>query len=221
MRKRMHPTRTIVAAAGLFGLAARPASAELYEFTLGGEIINVIGEPWAPWDEVEVGDPFSVVYIFDSEAEDQEPFPYHGVYEVIELTVEIDGVSQDAGLAVIGVRLEWPPLLSDEYRVSYYDFPVGRGGNIQLIGFDVFENDELPLNLELDGFEITKIFEFGFDLFDNGLQGSVDTFDSRVIPTPSSLLMTVTVIIGFRRRTRRSSSQSARDAERPPNAMTA
>jgi hypothetical protein len=199
----MHPTLTIVAAAGLFGLAAGPASAELYEFTFGGEIDFLLGEAPEPWDQVELGDPFSVVYIFDSEAEDQEPFPYHGVYEVIELTVEINGVSQDAGLAVIGVRLFDPPAGWDEYRTSFTDLPIDASGNISLIGWSVFETDELPTTLNLDDFDVLR----GFEVVGSGgtfdFSGEVSSFSAQVVPTPGALMTTALLMLGFRRRTRR------------------
>jgi hypothetical protein len=203
MIKRMHPTLTIVAAAGLFGLSAGPASAELYEFTFGGEIDFLLGEAPEPWDQVELGDPFSVVYVFDSEAEDQEPFPYHGVYDVLSLTVEIDGASQEAGLAGIGLWLFEPPAGWDRYRTSFTDLPIGATGKIELIGWDVFDTDELPLSLDLGDFELGRYFELvqsggGFEL-----AGDVSAFSARVIPMPGALFITVSLLLGFRRRTRR------------------
>jgi hypothetical protein len=203
MRKRMHPTLTIVAAAGLFGLSAGPASAELIEFTFGGEIDFLLGEAPEPWDQVELGDPFSVVYIFDSEAEDQEPFPLHGVYEVLSLTIEIGGASQDAGLAVIGVRLLDPPAGWDEYRTTFTELPIGASGTVELIGWSVFETDALPVTLDLDDFDVARRFEVvqsggGFDF-----KGEVFDFSARVVPTPSALAVMVSFMLGSRRRKRR------------------
>jgi hypothetical protein len=198
-----HTNLAVLAVAGLIGFAAGPASAELIEFTFEGEIDFLVGQAPAPWDNVELGDPFRVVYVFDSEAEDQESSPYTGIYEVLSLTVEIDGAGQEAGLAGIGVRLFDPPAGWDEYRAGFYDLPIGASGNVRLVGWSVFETDELPLTLDLDDFDVSQRFEViqsggGFEL-----KGGVDSFSARLIPAPSALSMSVLFIFGFRRRTRR------------------
>jgi hypothetical protein len=193
----------MLAAAGLFGLAAGPASAELYEFTFGGEIDFLLGEAPEPWDQVELGDPFSVVYVFDSEAEDQEPFPLHGVYEVLSLTIEIGGAGQNAGLAATDVILFDPPSGVDRYRTAFTDLPIEASGDVELVGWSVFETDELPVNLELDDFDVSRRFEVvqsagGFDF-----RGGVSTFGARVVPAPSALFMAISLMFGFGRRRRR------------------
>jgi hypothetical protein len=74
---------------------AAPAQAALIEFEFGGTVTDVMGPVDPPWDVVQVGDPWSMTYIFDSTAPDTAPLATdYGSYQAItwyELTFQTAG----------------------------------------------------------------------------------------------------------------------------------
>jgi hypothetical protein len=194
----MHPTLTIVTAAGLFGLSAGPASAELIEFTFEGELDLVEGTPPPPWEGTEVGSTFSMRYVFDSEAEDHFGDPSTGLYDIEAIWMGLDGIELPAIGNFIEVNLaDFPPF--HMYFVSFTGLPQGGNGNIALFGHDVFETDALPTDLDLADFDWSRRLEWlgiGWEL-----RGDVLSFERRIVPTPSTLL--VVLLLGGRSGRRR------------------
>jgi hypothetical protein len=196
----------VLAAAGLLGLAAGPASAELIEFTFEGELDLVEGTPPAPWEGTEVGSTFSMRYVFDSEAPDLVGSPSRGVYEMEAIWMGLDGIELPAIGNFIEVNLaDFPPF--HMYFVSFTGIGENGNGNIAMFGFDVFETDALPTNLDLADFDWSRRLEWiGIDW---ELRGDVLSFERRIVPTPSTLF--VVLLLGGRSGRRRRPGATASD----------
>jgi hypothetical protein len=191
------PVRFVVGFAIALGATAA-IRAELIQFTFSGKLSEVTGAIPAPWDGIEVGSPFAVSYVFDSEAPDQAGGPSFGFYEILSLSVTIDGIALGAIADGIEVDLTSPVL--HEYIVFFQNVPIGATGSIHLTDFDEsFESDDLPLTLDLDEFE-SKFFEViqndgGFGIF-----GAIKHLEVATIPGASGAPLFVLALLSCRRR---------------------
>ncbi|MHC5023321.1 MAG: hypothetical protein ACYTGG_05350 [Planctomycetota bacterium] len=183
-------TRRTAAAGVLAALScAASAGAGLVEFTFEGIIDQIDGTPGAPWDVVEVGDPWEVSYIFESDQPDQIGSPFEGLYDFETLTFTLDDVSETTTAGEIDVILGG----FDEYAVLIGQGAGGISGSVRLLGFDVFDTDALPLDLDLDDFT-SKRLEVGIG-GQATFRGFVTTFSVRDVPSPSGFLLLVTMFI--------------------------
>jgi hypothetical protein len=178
--------------------AVQAAQAEYIEFTFGGDLYQVIGSPPEPWAGIAVGDPFEVSYIFDSEAPDWIPSsPDEGLYYLETLTTTLNGVGQTTTVGEIRVTNAF----IDEYYVFGFDLPIGAGMNVDLIGFDPFDSDALPLDLDLGLFELQRLFEVGGVGYE--ARGQITSFERRIVPAPSALIFLILGALPARRSRRK------------------
>jgi hypothetical protein len=182
--------------------SAAMARAELIEFTFGGELEQVVGEVPHPWSGVGPGTPFSVTYVFDSDAPDQDNSPAFGVYDaILSYAVTMDGVSLTTETGSIRVELTGIP----NYAARFSILPIGTGasGSVLLSGFGALEDDSLPLDINLDQWTFGRTFEIvGLN---NGehyeAAGVIETFSRRIVPSPGTLTTTVLyILLGSKRR---------------------
>jgi hypothetical protein len=171
---------------GAMMMLAPSATAELIEFTFEGELDLVEGTPPPPWEGTEVGSTFSMRYVFDSEAPDLVGSPSRGVYEMEAIWMGLDGIELPAIGNFIEVNLaDFPPF--HLYEVSFTGIGENGNGNIKLFGFDVFETDALPTDLDLADFDWSRRLEWlGIDW---ELRGDVLSFERRIVPVPSTLVV--------------------------------
>jgi hypothetical protein len=177
-------------------LIAAPASAELIEFTFTGEIDLVVGEAPAPWADVQIGTPWTMRYVFDSEEPDQATSIERGFYDLISAEIEIDGASQTTDQGWIQIRLN-----ENYYSATMIDFPFGGGAGISLYGPpSAFPDDSLPPDLDLDDYyPFAQYFEVVGLTFE--FEGDVLDFSSAVIPAPTVMpLMMFGMFLARRRR---------------------
>lgn len=161
------------------------ADAHLIQFTFRGQVDTVQGDVPDPWGDTAVGSIFSVVYVFDSETPDLWPdIPDEGLYAVESLSVGIDDVYLSAQSAEIIVA---DLLVEDQYFVYFNDVLDDAGGNLFLAGEHAFDSDALPLDLDLDDFNLNTAFEFlGAEY---RIDGTVDSFSRKVVPSPSTFVL--------------------------------
>jgi hypothetical protein len=180
----MRPPTLLILAFGALGIAASGAQADLIQFTFTGEVTLIDGEPAGLWQDVALGSPWSVTYVFDNEAPDLIPFdPTRARYEAEWLRLEIGGASTLVAEPTIELTLDVVQI----YEVNFSALPIA-GGDVELFGFDVFKSDALPRTLHVDRFNLAQL-EMGSSL-DNSpffLQGEVLNFSSEVVPAPSTL----------------------------------
>ena len=189
-RMSMMDKRTTLAAAALAlmstGLVRVSANADFYQFTFGGEVVELEGVIPEPWDGVDVGSVFEVSYIFDSEAEDQHWHDDIGKYAIISAEITVDGVSQITTIGEIEIRLD-----EQLYKVLLSDLPIGADGGFGLWGYaGTVETDELPLTLDLDDFAPPHVFTVnGYYMDWWHFKGHIETFSSEIIPAPASIAL--------------------------------
>lgn len=151
---------------GLSGLVALSflasmAAAEEIVFEFTGEVRQIDGPLPAPFGDVQVGDPYTFTYTFDSEAVDlEEGDPNSGVYGAIlayELRV---GDAEQTGAPF---PLNYITVLVDSQRYGAFatDLFVDLT-MVAVVDFEpgTFETDALPLSLEFDR-NIATDFQFG------------------------------------------------------------
>jgi hypothetical protein len=189
-----------------FAIPAPTAQAALIEFTFGGELEAVMGNVPDPWSGIGPGTPFSVSYIFDSEAPDQDDSPAFGIYDaLLSLTVTMDGTSLTTESGWIKVEFTGIP----GYTTYFENLAIGTvaSGAVSLSGFGVLESDALPTDIDLDQWTFGKIFEIAGlndDLeFEAG--GIIDTFSSRIVPAPGAgiILLVIPHLLGLPLRERK------------------
>ena len=164
-------------------LQAVPAEAHLVEFEFGGIVTSVdpgiLGcDP--PWDQVSVGDPWSIVYTFESTTPDTDGASDHGAYAAITCyTLNVGGnVVHDSGLAGEHISIfSNRPVGWDQYEVRI-SLPSGYQWFMQLDDDTntAWNTDELPLcgDIVLSNFGIRNFTLSGFVGFGCEIRGSVD-----------------------------------------------
>ncbi|MFK7960846.1 MAG: hypothetical protein AB8G96_10005, partial [Phycisphaerales bacterium] len=180
------------AAAGVTGAAiaaaswVAPARAELLmEFTFVGTVWNVLGEnPEHPWGDVELGDEAIFSYIIDVEQPDQSGNPNVGRYDVESIFVAFDSVGVNIdGEDSQGLRIDLVAVGgSQEVDIIARDIFQPQDGVIfELRGFGSLSSDDIPIDFELDDFNIERGVSYGGG---DGplLQAEFDSYSFRVIP---------------------------------------
>lgn len=183
--------------------ASTPARGELIEFTFSGELVQTVGEVPASWDGTELGTPWSVRYVFDSETPDLALPEWGGRYDVISVTVTVDGVDQHSDDAYIGINAS--PLDPAEYKIRFDGLPIGATGKVSLLGpIGYFESDALPTELNLDDFGAGRLFQVTKEGGGWTFSGNAIDFSSQTVPAPAGLPVAVLAIVATsfcRRRT--------------------
>ncbi len=175
--------------------ATSSADATLYEFTFEGELEQVTGSVPDPWSGIAPGTPFSVSYVFDSEAMDQDDSSVLGIYDVLSFSVTLEEQTQVAESAYIQIE----NFGLDHYSVRFEGLPNGAAGGILLGGFSVLQSDDLLLDIDLDDW-VGGGLEFGASGYE--VAGVFNSFSSRIVPSASTLVpfFLVTALLRTRKR---------------------
>jgi len=205
----MSPRTHIAAAmiASTLAVAATPAPAALVEMTFSGQVTEILGAPHGQWANVVLGDDFMVRIVVDSKAEDQDPGGDVGYYAYESAIITVGGYSVSTGAGplnnILVARfggLFW----NDRYQIQYHNPEEQWQGGISLEGPNVFQNDLLPLDLDLEAFTFRK--EMGLSLLESqSLFIAIPTsFSYQFIPHPGILTIVTSALLlpGRRRRDR-------------------
>ncbi len=113
--------------------AVAPLRAAERTLTLSGSITSLPGLPAPPWDQVQIGDPFSVRYTYEDAIADTDPATDLGNYPAISsytLTIGAATLSETVAPQNTFIRIfSNRPQGFDQYEVS---IPVGGIGNLFL-----------------------------------------------------------------------------------------
>ena len=178
--------------------AASSAKAALIEFTFTGVVEELtFGTPTGDWSDVAIGTPWTLTYVFDSETPDIDNSPWNGEYR------DIGPMTFEAGGGVlcyesVAIRIE--RLGVDRYFLDASTQPEG-GLGLTLVPLSPFVDDQLPTELDLDDFGLTRLGvtilgdePFTFRSFNM-------LFSQQIVPGPSGLPLLL-CIFGRRRRDR-------------------
>ncbi len=156
-----------------------------FEFEFGGTVTSVMDfDCVPPWDQINVGDPWSVVYTFKSCTPDSTPQvtrgDYYGAITSYTLTIgSVIPVSDSNPSGIVGTNIavfDNLPAAWDQYEV-YISLPNGYGWFMQLDGSNTnWNTDELPLygDIVLPNFSIKDFSLSDMMMFDCEINGSVD-----------------------------------------------
>jgi uncharacterized protein (TIGR03382 family) len=194
--------------------AAGAARAELIQYTFTGSITSIT-EPQnvAPeFAEVASGDPFTVRYIFEATAPDQNPAnTTSGLYGGVmwaSITIGAASISGDTG------SQSWHAVNFGEPGFEEFETSIELLGNDLQIDLDnntdtpPFATDALPgLALPFDLLASSRLFSLSVILppvrggFFGDINGTIAGFQSEVVPTPgAAALAMLAVSASFRRR---------------------
>jgi hypothetical protein len=176
----------------------RTVHADLYEFTFTGEVTYLDGELPYYWEHVELGSPWELTYLIDSEAPDKGGGAFSGRYLAESASVSLGGVGIDAVSAEVRTET-FPPVQEYQARL-FLPFDKNSATDVELYNSDgVLENDHLPLDLDLDDWP-GRLFELGIP-FQAFVQGNVLTLSGRPVPNPGTLIIaTFAMTLGRKRR---------------------
>ena len=201
------PARTLIAAtliAGAAAIPAGPAAAALVEMTFSGQVTEILGAPHGQWANVVLGDDFMVRIVVDSEAEDQVPGSA-ALYFYESATITVGGYSVSTGTGPLNHIIVDPfggLFGNDRYSLQYHNPAEQWQGLISLQGPNVFQNDLLPLGLDLEAFTFHK--EMGLSLLESqSLFISIPTsYSYHFIPGPGMFAIVNSALLLPRRRRR-------------------
>jgi hypothetical protein len=168
---------------GVIVLAAAGAAAqggEHIRFTFHGTFDTASGPVPGP---AAVGDPFTVMYVFDAATPDTDPSPIVGEY-----TGAIIGDTVTAGTYVFSTTPGLISVLNDAFAGDAYlariQNPIIRA-DVVLQDFTgaVFQDDSLPLDLNLAAFGLAR-FTFHGDVGPTfwEVSGAITSFEREVLP---------------------------------------
>lgn len=192
----------------LWGSAAVPA-AELPMIRLEGVVERVESRPFGqeqlppPWDQVQVGDPWSVTYRFDPAAPDIEPSPALGVYPAAIQWFEVSAGTMTrtntVGPASAELRVfNDQPSGADQYE-GFFNWDEGGVPLLMFFQLDDLQNqsfatDALPDCLDLASFGDAKDFQIsaGFGGGLDGIYGRITGIacSPRIVRHPEDLTVT-------------------------------
>lgn len=187
------------------------AAADLYEFRFTGFIdlyrnVNAgsILEP------VQFGDPWELVYRFDSAAPDQEPGnPTYGIYAMSVIRMTVGPLAYDGPgpgqIAVIDDDFLMPAWVDG--FISLFELPNALLGDLILYGPEgpaprgPFASDSLPTVLDLGWFpQGSRQFLVEDRAAASAVSGDVRGFESRLVPGPGGLGILACLGLAVRRR---------------------
>jgi len=179
------------------------AEAELIEFEFGGEVTFA---EWIfveqSWNQVQVGDMWSISYVFDSTTPDtfsiEELQEQRGTYvnAIMNYELAVGGVtvfdSSDSGVGYVNIFNGYPTGW-DQYEVSI-DISKGEMSAEWFMQLDdptdsALSTDALPLcgDIELDNFAVKDFMIFDIMNGVPAIIGTVDYHNCRVVPEPATL----------------------------------
>ena len=193
-RGKAHGALMVAALSTAALLFAPPARAEFIEFTFSGDITIVTGTPPEPWEEAQVGDEWTLSYIFDSETPDMAGGP-QGAYAIESLAAGIDEEMVDS----VGLHEIYVETLGDIYRVSFSELTNGAFGDLNLhMSSDFPDGDALPLTLDLEDFlpYPASFFFMTNELESFNIEGYPLALDIQIVPAPGTLIVVVGTLLG-------------------------
>jgi len=204
------PARTHVAAAliaGALAASATPAPAALVELTFSGQVTEILGAPHGQWANVVLGDDFMVRIVVDSKTEDLVPGGAAGLYAYESATITVGGYSVSTGTGPLNHILvdRFGGLFgNDRYQIQYHNPEEEWQGGISLEGPNVFQNDLLPLDLDLEAFSFYRIMSFGIAEGDLvwGVRSFPTHYSYQFIPLPGVFTIVISALLLPRRRRR-------------------
>ena len=191
-----------------WSFAPAPA-AELPAIRLSGVVERVESHPFGhgqlppPWDQVQVGDAWSVTYRFDPAAPDTDPSPSFGAYPTaIQGFVVTAGTitrTNSVGPATAELRVfnDQPPG-ADQYE-AFFNWEEGGVPLLMFFQLDDLQNqsfatDALPDCLDLASFDDAKGFQISaaFGGGSDGIQGRITGIacSPRLVQHPQGLTVT-------------------------------
>lgn len=204
---RFHSRNFSVAVAGWLLASAVPASADLIQFTFEGTIGTVGPEPLsAPFGSIDVGDPYTLSYVFDSGTTDGDLSGTVGTY---------DGDIREFSLLIGAFSVTGTPLFGGAITVDDESMPGIETYDAVMLttAFDIgvkiglfagtLDSDALPTNFFVSNFSGFTFFID--DIGEGSAEGNLRSFSSQVVsvvPLPGSALMGVVGfgIVGWLRR---------------------
>ena len=200
------PTMAVLVAALL--VTGQPASAALFTFEFSGEVVAMYsdlgGPPPSPWNAVQIGDPWSLTYTFESTTPDNNIQPEFGNYSgaLLSYILAVGPASESAALDDY-ISIENSHAFRDAYDLNIVA-PSDKDLRLLLIdNTDTsWSTDALPTNLNLAGFNHKELLITGPSAtFVWWIQGDVETF--AVVPEPAAGLLAMLPIAVHWRRSRR------------------
>jgi len=216
----MSKATTVGAMSMLFGIAASPAIAGIYEGRITGSLTEVLDSFDVP-PGVVVGAPITLTYTFDSESPDSSPeYDTSGHYDMLSWSLEVGPEvitwlpgCQDTGVISV-INDEYDEVLEftyDMYWVSvgpstegWFDRWVFRTLFVDTTA-NVFESDVLPTSLQLSRFDMNFMSATGQICLEGCvdlLTGEIETVDILLVPEPGTclLLLAGCLVISSRKR---------------------
>lgn len=212
----MTRTRTRDLGAGLalaIGLAAPSVHAEIVEFTYHASIffIDEIDYEGDEFD-LELGETVSMRYVIDLETPDLRDSPAFGRYELIGLSLEIDGTVGHANV---------PGFLDTDISGSFDEFDTaGSGffgednGGLRMGGTDALLTDAIPVGFEMASFS-ARFIDYGFFSPAGGAVGfraQIHEYEMNVIPGGGGAIALIVGCLTLRGRRRRHPASSERSS---------
>lgn len=154
------------------------ANAALYEFTLTGEVTL------ANWPSVNVGDPFTLRYMADSQ--DRNPVITMGGYAATSAVVTLPNTTIRSLGQFTGVRVDLNITHGDVIRYSSTDeSPYDFYARLEFPG-GTLGSDALPLTLPLESAESTLFFVWQFG---PEVRGTITSYVAVEVPEPSEIAL--------------------------------
>ena len=199
-------TRTAAALiAGALAVLATPATAALVELTFSGQVTQILGAPHGQWANIVLGDDFMVQIVVDSKTEDLNPGGGIGRYAYESATITVGGYSVATGTGPFNhiVVARFGGLSgNDRYSIQYHNPEEQWQGLLSLEGPNVFQNDLLPIDLNLDAFTSFRRMSLGLEESESLIRAFPTQYSYRFIPHPGVLTIVISAFLLPRRRRR-------------------
>jgi len=202
-----HRRAATVLFAGVLAISvvpAAPVTAALVEMTFSGQVTEILGAPHGQWANVVLGDDFMVRIVVDSKAEDLDPGGV-GLYAYESATITVGGYSVTTGTGPLNSILiaRFGGLFgNDWYKIEYHNPDEQWQGGISLQGPNVFRNDLLPLDLDLEAFTFYRSMSLGLVESESLIRAFPTQYSYRFIPHPGVLPLFTSALFLPRRRRR-------------------
>jgi len=174
----------------LVAVSATAALGETLTFEFRGAIEERDGPLPAPFQNVAIGDPFSLSYTFDPNTPDGNDDPTHGWYATLSYELTASGAIQ-AGVSDIPHSI-FLYVESQRYATTFYDEGLTIAGILDFEPGTIL-TDALPTTLDLDALT-DALFDFGN--VDGYARGRI----TRVFPEPATAVMLIGALLFVRRR---------------------